>query len=147
MKIQSIWKDNFPKDMIEIRSHPDNKVIVHQLKSRMEQVKTLMVLDEAKNIKVKMNIDNIECIETYAHVSRVYVGNEGRSYVLQRRLKELDYLSKDGMQRINNSTILNLKAIKSFEAISNARLAVTTINNKKYIVSRYYAKEMKEQLK
>ncbi|MCS8617997.1 LytTR family transcriptional regulator DNA-binding domain-containing protein [Latilactobacillus curvatus] len=49
--------------------------------------------------------------------------------------------------RINNTTILNLQQVANFAVGSNVRLVVYTQSGRQYIVSRYYAKQIKEWLK
>ncbi|MEE6695463.1 LytTR family DNA-binding domain-containing protein [Pediococcus acidilactici] len=48
--------------------------------------------------------------------------------------------------RINNSTILNINQVTEFKTAKYARIEVHTKNAECFIVSRHYAKKVKEWL-
>ncbi|WP_420167129.1 LytTR family DNA-binding domain-containing protein [Bacillus coahuilensis] len=90
-------------------------------------------------------MQQIEVITSLGHLSKVILSNQ-EEYLLDMRLKELKQFEANGLFRINNSTILNLSQISSFRSGDYARLEVYTKNDKKYLVSRHYAKLIKERL-
>lgn len=75
----------------------------------------------------------------------IYLLNQ-QEYILQKRLKDLTDLENLNFYRINNSQILNLNAVHSFQLGEHARLEVHTKTGSTYVVSRHYAKKIKEKL-
>jgi DNA-binding LytR/AlgR family response regulator len=145
MKINFIWDKERAIDEIEIIANPFNKEKLVTLRDGLSSNTTLNVQNPKNNRKLTIDIQQIEVIQSLGHLSKlVLVNNE--EYLLQKRLKELQALEANGLYRINNSTILNLSQVTSFRSGDYARLEVFTKSNNNYLVSRHYAKLIKERL-
>lgn len=145
MKFSYIWKNDKPASEIDIISHPSNKEFLSTFELRFFQSMTLNATDFKTNRQVKIELSNIEVIEASGHFTKIFL-LDGTKLLLNKILKELSYLESFGLVRINNSMILNLNQIHSFASGAHARLEVITKQQNKYVVSRYYAKSIKEKL-
>ncbi len=146
MKVNYFWKKDFPNDLIEITTNLANKHIVDKIDVAVKEWPELVGINQRNNRKEKVRLVDVEAIESYAHLSKIYTANMKGEFLLQKRIKELLYLEKYNFYRINNSTILNLDQISFFEVGEYARLEVVTASKKQYTVSRHYAKRIKEEL-
>ncbi|AQP53580.1 LytTR family DNA-binding domain-containing protein [Vagococcus penaei] len=144
MKVNYQWNQDMSKNEIDIISHPANELLLSRLKQSVTQ-HLLSVIDPRNNRTVMLNVTDIEVIETLGHLSFI-ITRTGESYHYQKRLKDLTYLEAYNLVRINQSTILNLDELVSFTVEQHARLEVCTKNGNQYIVSRHYAKKIKERL-
>lgn len=145
MKFNYIWKNNKPSSEIEIISNPSNKELLSTFEQRIFQSMTLFATDLKTNRQVMIELNDIEVIEASGHFTKIFL-IDGTELFLNKILKKLAYLESFGLVRINNSMILNLNQIRSFASGSHARLEVITKQQNKYIVSRHYAKSIKERL-
>ncbi len=145
MKLIFNWDRERTIDEIEIISNPVHKEKLASLKDRLFSDKTLNVQNPKNNRKLRIDIQQVEVIESLGHLTKIVLANN-EEYLHEKRLKELQDLEANGLYRINNSTILNLSQVTSFKSGKHARLEVFTKNNKKYLVSRHYAKMIKERL-
>ncbi len=145
MKFNFIWKNNKSSSEIEIISNPSNKELLSTFEQQFFQSITLSTTDFKTNRQVMIELNNIEAIEASGHFTKIFL-IDGTELMLNKILKELSYLESFGLVRINNSMILNLNQIHSFASGSHARLEVTTKQQNTYIVSRHYAKSIKEKL-
>ncbi|MBD8006899.1 LytTR family DNA-binding domain-containing protein [Bacillus norwichensis] len=145
MKFNYIWKNNQPSSEIEITSNPSNKELLSTFEQRFFQPMTLFATDLKTNRQVMIELNDIEVIEASGHFTKIFL-IDGTELFLNKILKELAHLESFGLVRINNSMILNLNQIRSFASGSHARLEVITKQQNKYIVSRHYAKSIKERL-
>ncbi len=134
-----------PPDYIEISGHPSNQKLMQNIGQNFDDRNSLIVLDLSNSRRKKIMLSEIEVIQTMGHLSKVSTFTS-QQFQLNQKLKELDYLTQYGFFRISRSTILNLACIKEFNVEPHARLQVKTLNNNKYLVSRYYAKAIKEKL-
>jgi len=146
MKFNYIWNNNHSTSEIDIISNPSNKEWLSTLEQQVSQPITINATDLKTNRQVMIDLNQIEAIEASGHFTKVYL-LDGTELLLNKILKELAYLESFHLVRINNSIILNLKQIQSFASGSHARLEVITKQQHKYIVSRHYAKSIKEKLK
>ncbi|KUP09390.1 hypothetical protein Q75_00220 [Bacillus coahuilensis p1.1.43] len=145
MKINFTWDIARDTNEIEIIANPVNKEKLWTLKEGLSSNSTINVQNPKNNRKLSIRIQQIEVITSLGHLSKVILSNQ-EEYLLDMRLKELKQFEANGLFRINNSTILNLSQISSFRSGDYARLEVYTKNDKKYLVSRHYAKLIKERL-
>jgi DNA-binding LytR/AlgR family response regulator len=145
MKLNFIWDKERAIDEIEIIANPVNKPKLASLQEELGSNITLTVQNPKNNRTLRIDIQQVEVIESLGHLSKIVLVNN-EEYLLQKRLKELQILEENGLYRINNSTILNLSHVTSFRSGDYARLEVFTKSNKKYLVSRHYAKLIKERL-
>lgn len=145
MKFSYLWRDTQEADEIIITSHPVNKKQLLKIEKWLDQEPELLVTNPLNNRKIKVAVSEIESIEAMGHMSRVSLKNNG-DYFLQRRIKEVESLKLANFARINQSVVINLACIDSFEASDHAKLLLYTKGDKEYVVSRYYAKQIKERL-
>lgn len=145
MKLNIIWNKQKEKDCIDIISHPINQKLVTSWQNQWQQTTTLQAIQPTNQRTLLVALTEIEAIETMGHMSKIRLLS-GNDLWLQKKLKELTYLESSGFYRINNSTILNIQQISAFSAGKHARLEVFTKNHQRYIVSRHYAKQIKEHL-
>ncbi|MFB7158697.1 LytTR family DNA-binding domain-containing protein [Lysinibacillus sp. NPDC056232] len=144
MKFNYIWKNNQSSSEIEIISNPSNKELLSTIEQHFFQSITLSATDFKTNRQVMIELNDIEAVEASGHFTKILL-IDGTELLLNKILKELSYLESFGLVRIN-SMILNLNQIRSFASGSHARLEVITKQQNKYIVSRHYAKSIKEKL-
>jgi len=130
MKINFHWNNEKAIDEVDLISHPHNK----------EQL-----THPSNNRKQLIPISQIEAITSLGHLTKVLT-IENEFFFLNNRLKELNYLEDNGLYQINQSTLINLKEIKLFQTEKHARLELITKTNQHYLVSRHYAKKIKERL-
>lgn len=145
MKLNFIWDKKQEMDQVDIKAHPVNKEKLESLKQGLYSSMTLSVQNPKNNRKLRIDIQQVEVIVSLGHLSKTILVSK-EEYILQKRLKELQTLEENGFFRINNSTILNLSQVDSFSSSEYARLEVFTKNNNRYLVSRHYAKLIKERL-
>lgn len=145
MKINFHWNNEKAIDEVDLISHPHNKEQLLKLKASIEQEKTLLVTHPSNNRKQLIPISQIEAITSLGHLTKVLT-IENEFFFLNNRLKELNYLEDNGLYQINQSTLINLKEIKLFQTEKHARLELITKTNQYYLVSRHYAKTIKERL-
>lgn len=146
MRIKRVWDKTISLNELILNAHPENKTKVDMLLTKLEQKKHIALINPTNNRTVKVDIDSILTIESYTQLSIVKLSNDKQEYYIQKRLKDLDQLNQYGLFRINNSMMINISKIKSFQAVENARLEMITQDNQIYTVSRYYAKKIKEEL-
>lgn len=146
MKIYYSWQEEQPADEIIIRSNPINKEQVHLVEEALKKSETVAVINPLNNRTVILALTEIERIDSFGHLCKVFT-EEQQEFLLQKRLKEVEQLNFANFQRINNSTVLNISKVSSFAAGEHARLEIYTKKNQKYIVSRHYAKLIKERVR
>ncbi|OEC03590.1 hypothetical protein GY31_01235 [Lysinibacillus sphaericus] len=145
MKFNFIWKNKQSSSEIDIISNPSNKALLSTLEQHYLQSIPLSATDFKTNRQVLIELHTIEAIEAAGHFTKIFL-IDGTELLLNKILKELAYLESFRLVRINNSMILNLNQIQSFASGSHARLEVITKQQNKYMVSRHYAKSIKERL-
>lgn len=145
MKFLFSWNDSKEKELVEIISHSQNKQTLVDLVNRLNQSKTLTCNHPSSNRKQAIPIQDIESIISLGHVSKVILTNQDY-YFYPKRLKELVFLEAEGLYQINQSTIINLEYVQQFQSEKHARLELTTTHQNNYVVSRHYAKNIKEKL-
>lgn len=143
MKLNFYWEEKQATNRVDIFSHPINQKQVSKIKELFNQ--TLLLTEPSNNRKKVIPIDEIESIISLGHLSKVTLINQ-ENYFYDKRLKELHYLEELHFNQINQSTIINLNQISSFQAEKHARLELITKSNQHYIVSRHYTKQLKERL-
>jgi DNA-binding LytR/AlgR family response regulator len=134
MKINFHWNNEKAIDEVDLISHPHNKEQLLKLKASLEQEKTLLMTHPSNNRKQLIPISQIEAITSLGHLTKVLT--------IENEFFFLD----NGLYQINQSTLINLKEIKLFQTEKHARLELITKTNQHYLVSRHYAKTIKERL-
>ena len=146
MNLTYYWNDTQPVDELKIIAHPKNKKYASRLEKALEiNEPQVQVINPKNNRKLLLSLNKIEVIKSLGHLCQVHT-KDGQQFLIQNRLKNLLALNFPNLIQINNSTILNLKQVTSFESGQNARLEVHTHNQNLYMVSRHYAKLIKEKL-
>lgn len=110
-----------------------------------KKIQKISVIEIKSSRNVLIQLSDIEVITSLGHLSQIST-SEGKKYYFNKKLKELTYLEKYLFYRINQSTILNVDDIISFNVSANSRLEVVTKKQNTYLVSRHYAKNIKERL-
>lgn len=145
MKITYQWDAQQTLNEIEILANPDNQLELETLTKHLNYEETLSVINPTNDRKVILKLTEIECFESFGHICKVFT-KEGEVYFIQQRLKEIPKMNLSQFQQINNGTILNIAMIQSFNSGEHARLEVHTRSKQTYVVSRHYAKQIKEKL-
>lgn len=145
MKINYVWDTEYALDKIGVQLHPKNETIAAKITKLFTQENKLAVIDPINERKSKIDFSAIYMIESMDHLSKVYT-TDGNVCYTKGRLKEFEYLRTAGIVRINNSVLLNLSEVVSFQNGQYARLEVHTKNGQTLTVSRHYAKQIKEEL-
>lgn len=143
MKFNVNFNNHLNIDVIHLESHEINKEFVHDLINFFETKITLIDIKSNKSIKVSVN--PIESIESFTHLSKVILVDNSLFYI-KGRIKELKYLTKYKIVKINNTQMFNLRHLNQFSSDKSSRLLIQSNSNNEYIVSRYYSKEIKEML-
>lgn len=145
LRINHIWNELKSRDEIDLISHPVNQEKLEKIVTYLNKDMQLNVIELKNNRTVLIHVSDIEVITSLGHMSQVLTV-EGKQYYLNKRLKELGYLENESLFKINQSTILNLETIIEFNVEQYSRLMVTTKSEHDYLISRHYAKTIKERL-
>lgn len=145
MKFIYHWNENQALDEVELISHPNNQKFVSELTLNHQRLQKLTLINALNNRQELVGLSEIESFQSLGHLSKVVLKGQ-QQYFYNKILKELSELEELGFYRVNQSTILNLTEVKSFTSESHARLVVIMENDKRYIVSRHYAQNIKERL-
>ncbi|MGO2084006.1 LytTR family DNA-binding domain-containing protein [Vagococcus sp.] len=145
LRINHIWNDLKSENEIDLVSHSVNKETIQKIENYLNKETQIKVVEIKNNRNVFINLSDIEVILSLGHMSQVLT-MEGKIYYLNKRLKELSFLEDGFLCRINQSTILNLEEIIEFNVEQYSRLEVMTKSKNKYLISRHYAKNIKERL-
>lgn len=145
LRINHIWNELKSRDEIDLISHPVNQEKLEKIVTYLNRDMQLNVIELKNNRTVLIHVSDIEVITSLGHMSQVLTV-EGKQYYLNKRLKELGYLENESLFKINQSTILNLETIIEFNVEQYSRLMVTTKSEHDYLISRHYAKTIKERL-
>ncbi|KRN99878.1 LytTR family DNA-binding domain-containing protein [Companilactobacillus kimchiensis] len=141
MKINYLWDTNYAKNEIRVQLHPSNQ----NLKINITSKQQLEVIDPKNQRHLNLDHQQILLIEAMDNLSKIYT-IDNRIYYVRGRLKDLEYLAGEKIFRINNSLILNLNEVQSFKSGKYARLEVQTNDDQIFVVSRHYAKQIREIL-
>jgi len=145
LRVNHIWSDSKAIDEIDLVSHSLNREKLKEFETYLNKENQISVIELKNNRTALINISDIESITSIGHMSQILTF-EGKKYYLNKRLKELSYLESESFFKINQSTILNLNKITEFNVEQYSRLTVTTKNKNNYLISRHYAKNIKERL-
>ncbi|RRK09686.1 LytTR family transcriptional regulator [Lactiplantibacillus garii] len=141
MKIEYDWRAGMDRETLYVTAHPSNRQWVTKL-LHQEQ---LTVQSALNGHTYRLDYHEIVTITALTQQSCVRTLS-GQTYYVAGRLKALQYLAAAGLMRINNTTILNLALITNFGTEKYARLVVETTTGQQLIVSRHYAKQIREAL-
>lgn len=145
MNINFTWVKEKALNEIDIFANPENRIVLESLEHQLQQEREILAIDPKNNRSIKIQLNQVISFETMGHLVKIYLLNQ-QEYILQKRLKDLMDLENLNFYRINNSQILNLNSVQSFQLGEHARLEVHTKTGITYVVSRHYAKKIKERL-
>lgn len=145
MHINFTWIKEKALNEIDIFANPANEAKLTNLEKCLQLKQKIVITDPKNNRSLKLPLSQIELFEALGHQVKVILSNQ-QSGILQNRLKELSHLESENIYRINNSQILNLNCVLAFRLGAHARLEVHTRSGSAYVVSRHYAKKIKERL-
>lgn len=137
------WKQAIDKATVTL--HPSNKKYIGKITRSFNFENQIEVIHPKNKRKLKIDGSQIYLIEAMDELSKLYTVNN-QIYYIKGRLKDLESLSLKNLIRINNSTILNINQVTEFKTAKYARIEVHTKNAECFIVSRHYAKKVKEWL-
>jgi len=143
MKINFDWDDLYSLSEIGIQLNPKNHELKNKLKTFLSDKAHIEVINPKNNRSLLLNCSQVLSIEAMDNLSKVYTTNNEVFYT-NGRLKKFETIAN--FFRINNSIILNLAEVIDFNTGKYARLEVHTKGNQSFIVSRHYAKRLKEEL-
>lgn len=145
MKIKWFFDTQLDRNQANISLHPSQRHLISRFEQTFQEEPILEVIDPQTNRKTYLPVTKILAIEAMDHLSKVYLLHEEVVYA-KGRLKDFAYLANAGLVRINNTTIVNLNEIKSFQTERNACLSVYTTQAQVFRVSRHYVKMIRQQL-
>lgn len=146
MKFNYSWFESYATNEIGITLHPNNRHLKKKIEASIRFENQLLVIDPSNERQMKLDFDRIFMIEAMDNLSKVYT-TDNEIYFVKGRLKEFEKYRSLGIFRINNSVILNISQISSFKSGDYARLEVYTKDEQIFIVSRHYAKQIREALR
>ena len=127
MKITYFWDQEYATDEIGVQLNPENRHLVAKIEAGLNQERGLEVIDPMNQRKSMLRHSQVQLIEAMDHLSKIYTVDD-RIFYAKGRLKEFSDLSSSGIVRINNSLMLNMKQVVSFNCGQHARLEVHTHN-------------------
>lgn len=145
MKFNFHWNATKDTNQVDLISHPDNKELLHSLENYINKDRTLLVTHPSSGRHQVIQVSDIESVTSLSHLSKITLKNQD-SFFYSKRLKELSFLESYDLFQINQSTLINLREIKLFQTEKYARIELITKSNQHYMVSRHYAKTIKEKL-
>lgn len=145
MKINYLWKKELDLDEIDIISNPYNKEKLEKIEKYLDFDLKLSVIDIRNNRTVILELADVEFFESMGHMCKI-ICRDGSLFHYPKRLKDLSNLERYKFSMINQSTVFNLNQVKYFSVEKNARLQITSKSDNDYLVSRHYAKKIKEIL-
>lgn len=147
MKLIFKTDSNIALETALIISHPQNKGIKQQLETAIQMSeKTITALNPVNNRNIQVPIWTILAVESEERMCNLRL-TSGEQYLYAKRLKyaEADF-TDNGFIRINNQTIINIKAVKQFAPTSNARIELILSDGSTYFISRHYINNFRRSL-
>lgn len=145
MDIEYAWDGEYAEDKMGVLLNPANKHLADTLEEAVVHVPQLEVIDPTNDRRIKLPCSDVLAIEAMDHLSKVHTV-DNKVYFIKGRLKDFAEYTPHRLFRINNSIILNLSKVVGFKSGRHARLEVYTTDGQRFIVSRHYAKQIKEAL-
>ena len=143
MKVNIVLEPDLKEDYTEIhvREITDEITRLSEFLQSKEQVIT--GTDEYGRILV---IDEADIVSLHAENKWCRIYTDIANYGCRKRLYEIENMLGRDYMRISKSIIVNLRKIKSVEAVFNGMLLLRMKNGSKEYVSRTYLPRMKEYL-
>jgi DNA-binding LytR/AlgR family response regulator len=130
-----------------IFTHPQEQGLKQQLETAMAlQQKSITAINSMNNRNVQVPLRAVLIVESEERMCNLRL-DTGALYLYPKRLKyaEADFIN-DGFIRINNQTLINIKAVNHFAPTSNARIELTLTDGSTYFISRHYIKNFRRAL-
>lgn len=141
MVIRKIKDDTLPKEMIEIKYHPDHIEAIKLIESIEASQHVLMGYQE--DISYPITFHDFYYAESID--DKVILYTKSDSYTSSYKLYQLEELHPD-LVRVHKSMIVNLTKIKAFKTTINAKLEAMLDNGEKIEINRTYVKTLKERM-
>lgn len=144
MKFHVKQDENLVVGEVNIYCHPDNLVEISSMVAGLEEPmeKISVKKDGATYLLEPNTILYFEAVE-----SKIFVYTEQDVYEIHWKLYELEEKFKDSsFFRCSKSMILNIGAIEKIAPSFNGKFEANLFNNEKVIISRQYAKVLKQKL-
>ena len=126
-----------------IFTHPNEQNVIQQIEIAMQKnEKTITALNALNNRNIQVPIQAILIVESEDRMCNLRL-TTGEMYLYPKRLKyaETDFIN-NGFIRINNQTIVNIKAVQQFAPTTNARIEITLSDGSTYFISRHYIENL-----
>lgn len=147
MKLIFKTDSNIALETALIISHPQNKGIKQQLETAiLMSEKAITALNPLNNRNIQVPMRTILAVESEERMCTLRL-TSGEQYLYAKRLKyaEADF-TDNGFIRINNQTIINIRAIKQFAPTTNARIELILSDGSTYFISRHYIHNFRRSL-
>lgn len=147
MKLLFKSDPNMAVETALIVTHPQEQQLRQQLETVItSHQKTITALNPENNRNIQVPLRAILIVASEERQCKLWL-NSGELYLYPKRLKyaEADFIN-DGFIRINNQTIVNLKAVKQFAPTTNARIEISLSDGSTYFISRHYIKNFRRAL-
>lgn len=144
MKLIYHESTQIPLEEIHIHAHPANQDLAQSL-TLNKQIKQLTLVNPVNNRQYLCPLHLIESFEANGHYCEVQLLDD-RRLIFPQRLKQLTGLLDHRFCQINQSQWIQWQAIESFTVERHARLQLISTSQRKYMVSRHYAKFIKERV-
>ncbi|WP_187998881.1 LytTR family DNA-binding domain-containing protein [Listeria marthii] len=144
MKFHVKQDENLVVGKVDIYCHPDNLAEVSSMVAGLEESteKISVKKDGATYLLEPNTILYFEAVE-----SKIFVYTEQDVYEIHWKLYELEEKFKDSsFFRCSKSMILNIEAIEKIAPSFNGKFEANLFNSEKVIISRQYAKVLKQKL-
>ncbi|WP_419743514.1 LytTR family DNA-binding domain-containing protein [Paraclostridium dentum] len=145
MKINILIDKILGRDEVEIKVCPENVNLGHDLENYIRQISKITVINTKNDSNIKVNLNDILKFQSEGNMCCVEMKSK-ELYLINKRLKEIEYLNYKSFVKINNQTIINLNEVKEFSSAPNARLEVILSDGSFHFVNRHYVKIIKERL-
>ncbi|MCF7931746.1 MAG: LytTR family transcriptional regulator DNA-binding domain-containing protein [Acholeplasmataceae bacterium] len=141
MIVKNIVRDDLMEPVVTIESQKDDPVVKRILEA-LEGIEGVLIgfKDERK---FPIASDDVYYCENIEDKGLIYTKND--LFDCRYRLYEIESISPFFV-RVNKSTVLNIKKIKSFRSTINAKLEATLLNGDRIEISRKYVPVLKQIL-
>lgn len=143
MKISINIQPDIPETEVLIKCQEQTSE-VHKIVSTLESMHDTLLCSK-ENTLYNLEVKKILYIEAVNRKTFIYTDEE--IYETKRRLYELEkYLNNGSFFRASKAFLINLMRVQSLKPELGARLLLTMKNGENIIVSRQYAKNIKNAL-
>lgn len=138
--------------IIDKQKEEEIKIICHYKRDWFDKIEqlangneiSLSITGYENNDIILIPMEDVICF--FSQGNKVYAMVSHHSYLIKKRLYQIEEMITEDFIRINQSCIANIKQIKKFSASFNGFLEVIFKNDYKDYVSRRELKNVKERL-